>query len=90
LPAKSWDGHGNYTFGLNDQTVFTEIEYDKVDVQRGMDITVVTTATTDEAGKALLEAFGFPFQKGADDSSLALPKRSSRGQVRRGGRSAKR
>jgi large subunit ribosomal protein L5 len=89
LPAKSWDGHGNYTFGLNDQTVFTEIEYDKVDVQRGMDITIVTTATTDEAGRALLDAFGFPFQKGADDSSLAPPKRSSRGPVRRGGRSAK-
>ena len=73
LPAKSWDGHGNYTFGLNDQTVFTEIEYDKVDVQRGMDITIVTTATTDEAGKSLLDAFGFPFQKGADDSSLRTP-----------------
>jgi large subunit ribosomal protein L5 len=89
LPSKSWDGHGNYTFGLNDQTVFTEIEYDKVDVQRGMDITIVTTATTDEAGKALLDAFGFPFQKGTDDTSLAPPKRSKRGPVRRGGRSAK-
>jgi large subunit ribosomal protein L5 len=89
LPAKSWDGHGNYTFGLNDQTVFTEIEYDKIDVQRGMDITIVTTATTDEAGTALLDAFGFPFQKGAvDDSGLAPLKRKSRGPVRRG-RSAK-
>jgi large subunit ribosomal protein L5 len=54
-----------------------------------MDITIVTTATTDDAGKALLDAFGFPFQKGADDLSLAPPKRSSRGPVRRGGRSAK-
>ena len=53
LPANSWDGHGNYTFGLKDQTVFPEIDYDKVDVPRGMDITIVTTATTDEAGKAL-------------------------------------
>jgi large subunit ribosomal protein L5 len=89
LPAKSWDGHGNYTFGLNDQTVFTEIEYDKIDVQRGMDITIVTTATTDDAGTALLDAFGFPFQKGVvDDSGLAPLKRKSRGPVRRG-RSAK-
>ncbi|MGH9133701.1 MAG: 50S ribosomal protein L5 [Ilumatobacteraceae bacterium] len=87
LPADSWDGHGNYTFGLNDQTVFPEIEYDKVDVQRGMDITIVTTATTDEAGTALLGAFGFPFQKGHDDRVVPR-KRSSRGPVR-GGRSAK-
>ena len=87
LPANSWDGHGNYTFGLNDQTVFTEIEYDKIDVQRGMDITIVTTATTNAAGTALLDAFGFPFQKSADDSAVPR-KRSSRGPVRRG-RSAK-
>ncbi len=46
LPPKSWDGRGNYTFGLNDQTVFPEIDYDKIDVPRGMDITIVTTATT--------------------------------------------
>ena len=89
LPATSWDGRGNYTFGLAEQVVFPEIDYDKIDTVRGMDITIVTTATTDEAGKALLDAFGFPFQKGADDSVLAPPKRSSRGPVRRGGRSAK-
>src|ERR687893_2674864 len=55
LPARSWDGRGNYTFGLNDQTVFPEIDYDKIDVPRGMDITIVTTATDDAAGKALLD-----------------------------------
>jgi len=63
LPPKSWDGRGNYTFGLNDQTVFPEIDYDKIDVPRGMDITIVTTATNDAAGKALLDAFGFPFRR---------------------------
>ena len=87
LPPHSWDGHGNYTFGLNDQTVFTEIDYDKVDTPRGMDITIVTTATTDDAGKALLDAFGFPFKKG-DDAEAAPQKRKARGPVR-GGKSAK-
>ena len=66
LPAWSWDGRGNYTFGLAEQTMFPEIEYDKVDAPQGMDITIVTTATSDEAGKALLEAFGFPFKRGKD------------------------
>ena len=66
LPAMSWDGRGNYTFGLSDQTVFPEIDVDRIDTQRGMDITIVTTATTNEAGKALLDAFGFPFKKGVD------------------------
>ena len=61
LPAKSWDGRGNYTFGLNDQTVFPEIDYDKIDVPRGMDITIVTSATNDEQGRALLKQLGFPF-----------------------------
>jgi large subunit ribosomal protein L5 len=66
LPATAWDGRGNYTFGLNDQTVFPEIDYDKIDTSRGMDITLVTTATDDAAGRALLEAFGFPFRQTAD------------------------
>src|SRR4051812_42065729 len=48
LPATSWDGRGNYTFGVNDQTIFPEIDYDKIDAQRGMDITIVTSATDDE------------------------------------------
>ncbi len=66
LPANSWDGNGNYTFGLNEQTMFAEIDPDKADQPRGMDITIVTTAKTNEAGKALLEAYGFPFKKGAE------------------------
>ncbi len=81
LPAHSWDGRGNYTFGLSDQTVFPEIDYDKVDTQRGMDITIVTTATSDDAGKALLDAFGFPFKKDADAES-APRKRKRRGPAR--------
>ncbi|CAN5512878.1 50S ribosomal protein L5 [soil metagenome] len=73
LPAHSWDGRGNYTFGLNDQTVFPEIDYDKIDATRGMDITIVTSATSNEQGKALLVAFGFPFKRG--DEAGAAPKR---------------
>ena len=63
LPTKSFDGHGNYTFGVTEQLIFPEIEYDDVDRTRGMDITIVNTAKTDEAGRALLDAFGFPFKK---------------------------
>ena len=85
LPPKSWDGRGNYTFGLNDQTVFPEIDYDKIDVPRGMDITIVTTATDDAAGKALLDAFGFPFRQ-ADDPNAPAPKARRRGPVRGGKR----
>jgi large subunit ribosomal protein L5 len=66
LPAHSWDGRGNYTFGLAEQIMFPEIEYDKIDAPHGMDITIVTTATSDDAGKALLDAFGFPFKCGKD------------------------
>jgi len=62
LPVK-FDGRGNYTFGVVEQTIFPEIDYDKIDVPRGMDITFVTTATTDAEGKALLDAFGFPFRR---------------------------
>jgi large subunit ribosomal protein L5 len=88
LPANSWDGRGNYTFGLSEQSVFPEIDYDKVDAQRGMDITIVTTATTNEHGKALLDAFGFPFKKGADAvATKNKPKR--RGPARGAKASAK-
>jgi large subunit ribosomal protein L5 len=61
LSPKQFDGRGNYTFGLTEQVMFHEIDQDKVDRQRGMDITVVTTATTDEQGRALLKQLGFPF-----------------------------
>ncbi len=63
LSPKSFDGRGNYTFGLNEQLMFPEINYDTVDVTRGMDITIVTTAKSNAEGKALLEAFGFPFRR---------------------------
>ena len=63
LSPKSFDGHGNYTFGLPEQLMFPEIDYDKVDVPRGFDITIVTTATSNAEGKALLDAFGFPFKR---------------------------
>jgi large subunit ribosomal protein L5 len=61
LDPRSFDGRGNYTFGLTEQLIFPEIDYDKVAQVRGMDITVVTTATTDQEGRALLVALGFPF-----------------------------
>ena len=63
LPPKSFDGNGNYTFGVTEQLMFPEIDYDKVDTTRGMDITIVTTAKTNEHGKALLDAFNFPFRR---------------------------
>ena len=63
LSPKQFDGAGNYTFGLTEQVVFPEIEQDKVDRPRGMDITVVTTASTDEEGRALLKLLGFPFKE---------------------------
>jgi len=63
LPTKSFDGNGNYTFGVTEQLIFPEINYDNVDTTRGMDITIVTTAKTNEHGRALLDAFGFPFRK---------------------------
>ena len=63
LPANAFDGRGNYTFGVTEQLIFPEIDYDKVDTPRGMDITIVTTARNNAEGKALLEAFGFPFKR---------------------------
>jgi large subunit ribosomal protein L5 len=59
----SFDGHGNYTFGVTEQLIFPEIDYDKIDTVRGMDITIVTTARTDDEGRALLRALGFPFRR---------------------------
>ena len=76
LPAHSWDGQGNYTFGLSEQSMFVEINQDRIDHPRGMDITIVTTATDNESGKALLDAFGFPFKKGVDADNAPRKKRS--------------
>ena len=63
LDARKLDGHGNYTFGLTEQSVFHESDQDRIDRTRGMDITVVTTATTDEEGRQLLKLLGFPFKE---------------------------
>lgn len=72
LSPKSFDGRGNYTFGINDQLIFPEIQYDDIDTARGMDITICTSAKTDDEGRALLSAFGFPFRQ---------PQQSAQGQV---------
>ncbi|MBA2694783.1 MAG: 50S ribosomal protein L5 [Actinobacteria bacterium] len=63
LSPRQFDGRGNYTFGLNEQSMFHEIDQDKIDRVRGMDITVVTTATNDDEGRALLRRLGFPFKE---------------------------
>lgn len=63
IKATSFDGHGNFSMGVTEQLIFPEIDFDKVTVTRGMDITFVTTAKTDEEAKALMEAFNFPFKK---------------------------
>ena len=63
LSPRSFDGHGNYTFGVTEQLIFPEIDYDKIDAPRGFDITIVTSAKTDEQGRAFLRAYGFPFKQ---------------------------
>jgi len=74
LNGRQFDGNGNYTFGLNEQVMFLEIDQDKIDRVRGMDITFVTSAANDEEGKALLKHLGFPF-KAVDDPKKARAKR---------------
>jgi large subunit ribosomal protein L5 len=63
LPTRGFDGRGNYTFGVTEQLIFPEIDYDRIDQPRGMDITIVTTGRTDAEGRALLDALGFPFRR---------------------------
>jgi large subunit ribosomal protein L5 len=63
MSPSQFDGRGNYTFGVTEQLIFPEIDYDKIDAVRGMDITIVTTAETDDHGRALLRALGFPFRR---------------------------
>jgi large subunit ribosomal protein L5 len=63
LSPRSFDGHGNYTFGVTEQLIFPEVDYDRVDTTRGMDITICTTARSDDEGRAFLVAFGFPFRQ---------------------------
>ena len=78
LSGKSWDGNGNYTFGLTEQLAFMEVRIEQVDVPRGMDITIVTSAKSDIEGKALLDAFGFPFRKGEVPASVTKAKKSKK------------
>ena len=78
LSGRSWDGNGNYTFGLTEQLAFMEVRVDQVDTARGMDITIMTTAKSDIAGKALLDAFGFPFRKGEVPASVTKAKKSKK------------
>ncbi|MGQ9903659.1 MAG: 50S ribosomal protein L5 [Anaerolineae bacterium] len=63
VPADAFDGHGNYTLGLREQLIFPEIEYDKIDKVRGLEVTIVTSARNDDEGRALLTLFGMPFAK---------------------------
>lgn len=63
MNPRSFDGRGNYTFGVREQTIFPEVDYDAIDQTRGLDITITTNAKTDEHARALLEAFGFPFKR---------------------------
>jgi large subunit ribosomal protein L5 len=79
LSPEQLDGNGNYTFGLTEQSMFHEIDMDRVDRQRGMDITVVTTARTDEEGRELLRRLGFPFRT---EAAAAQPTFLTRGRRR--------
>jgi large subunit ribosomal protein L5 len=85
LSPDQFDGNGNYTFGLNEQSMFREIDMDRVDRQRGMDITVVTTARTDDEGRALLRLLGFPFRTDSGQQQ-AVPIRTVRRPASRPGR----
>ena len=69
MEPSSFDGRGNYTFGVTEQLIFPEIDYDSIDTVRGMDITIVTTAGSDDAGRALLSALGFPFRRESERQS---------------------
>ena len=75
LNGRQFDGNGNYTFGLNEQVMFLEIDQDKIDRVRGMDITFVTSATNDVEGRALLKALGFPFKAPENDPKKAVARR---------------
>jgi large subunit ribosomal protein L5 len=69
MDPSSFDGRGNYTFGVTEQLIFPEIDYDSIDTVRGMDVTIVTTANTDDEGRALLTALGFPFRRESERQS---------------------
>jgi large subunit ribosomal protein L5 len=81
MDPAAFDGHGNYTIGITEQLIFPEIDYDKVLQVRGMDITIVTTAVDNAQGRALLDAFGFPFKRGEDAAQVPV-RTKRRGPVR--------
>ena len=78
LSDRQFDGRGNYTFGLTEQVMFHEIDQDRIDRSRGMDITVVTTATNDDEGRALLKQLGFPFKEATDMAKTGLKVKAAR------------
>ena len=84
LPATSWDGRGNYTFGLDEQTVFPEIDYDKIDANRGMDITIVTTADHQRARQGPARGVRLPLQEGRRRRRVAIPKKRRGPRPRQG------
>jgi large subunit ribosomal protein L5 len=78
VPSRSFDGRGNFTLGLREQLIFPEINYDQVDKARGLEVSIITTATTDQEAKRLLELLGMPFQReGESLPSMAAPRRTA-------------
>src|SRR5215207_7733940 len=82
VPSRSFDGRGNYTLGLHEQLIFPEISYDQIDKTRGLEISIVTTAGTDQESRRLLELLGMPFQREDGTAPAAKPRRSGRGAPR--------
>jgi large subunit ribosomal protein L5 len=78
VPARSFDGRGNFTLGLREQLIFPEISYDQVDKARGLEVSIVTTARTDQEGRRLLELLGMPFQREGEASPAAVPRTTTR------------
>jgi large subunit ribosomal protein L5 len=78
VPARSFDGRGNFTLGLREQLIFPEISYDQVDKARGLEVSIVTTARTDQEGRRLLELLGMPFQREGEASPVAAPRTTTR------------
>lgn len=83
VPSRSFDGRGNFTLGLREQLIFPEISYDQVDKARGLEVSIITTATTDQEARRLLELLGMPFQREGDAVPTAAPVRRRRPAVRR-------
>jgi large subunit ribosomal protein L5 len=83
VPSRSFDGRGNFTLGLREQLIFPEISYDQVDKARGLEVSIVTTAATDQEARRLLELLGMPFQRDADAAPVVATRRPSTVRRRR-------